>query len=361
MSETKIPRRELSFQRQAAFVIGLSLGSVILLGLLVQSFHFLLLAFAGVLGGVLLSALTSSITRRLSSIPRPVALALVLSSIAGATAGAGLLLGPALYEQSVQLSRELPPVIRSLSEQVSSSDIAQQILSPLPSTDELVSGTEMTKRAASAFASVGGVFGAGLFVLVSSVFFAAQPQSYTAPAIRLVPPAHRGLAENLLEKTGANLRNWMVARFISMLAVALLTGLGLWILGIPAWVSLALLAGVLSFIPNLGPILSALPGILLGLSISPATAAWAAGIYVAVQVIEGNLINPFLQQRAVSIPPAYLLAAQLLMGLTMGALGLMVATPFVVVAVVLVRGLYVERLEEVAQGPQAGLVLPSGS
>jgi predicted PurR-regulated permease PerM len=124
-----------------------------------------------------------------------------------------------------------------------------------------------------------------------------------------------------------------------------LTGLGLWIVGVPAWASLGLLAGVLSFIPNFGPILSALPGILLGLSQSPMTAVWAAVVYIGVQLIEGNVITPYAEQRAVSLPAGFLLTVQLMLGLLAGVLGMLVATPLCVVAVIAIRDLHVARLE----------------
>jgi predicted PurR-regulated permease PerM len=130
-----------------------------------------------------------------------------------------------------------------------------------------------------------------------------------------------------------------------MLTVGVLTGLGLWAVGIPAAASLGVLAGVLSFVPNLGPVLAALPGILLGLAEGPMTAVWAMAIYVGVQILEGNLITPMAERSAVSLPPGLIITAQLLLGLLAGPIGLLVATPLLAVVVLAVGELYVVPME----------------
>jgi len=347
------------FKRRVGLVIVLGVTTLVLMGLFTFAIQVVLLTFAGILGGIMLSALTSQLTDR-TPLPRWASLALVIVLLLGVTAGTMSLVGPALYEQSLHLSRELPSQARALTTQLESSRFAEEMLSQLPKPKEMLSGGgELAGQVATAFTSLAGVLVAGLFILVTSLFFAARPDKYIDPMVRLVPPVHRDKASHLLEVIGVNLRNWLVARFISMLAVGVLTGVGLWLIDIPAAASLGLLAGVLSFVPNLGPILSALPGVLLGLADSPMTALWAALLYIGVQIIEGNLITPFAEQQAVSIPPAYLLAVQLLMGLLTGVLGLLVATPVCVVVVLTVRELYVDRIENTPSRIEApGIAAP---
>jgi predicted PurR-regulated permease PerM len=135
-----------------------------------------------------------------------------------------------------------------------------------------------------------------------------------------------------------------VGRLLSMTVIGAGTGLGLWIANVPLAAPLGFLAGLASFVPNLGPIMSAVPGILVGLSINPQTALWALLVYVAVQILESWVITPFIEQRVVSLPPVLLLAFQMLMGLSAGVIGLFMATPLLVTIVVIVQSLYVRDM-----------------
>jgi len=129
---------------------------------------------------------------------------------------------------------------------------------------------------------------------------------------------------------------------VLMLSIAILTFVGLTLLGVPLALPLALLAGVLNFIPYVGPILSSVPAILVGISESPQMTAYVALLFLGVQSVEGYVLEPLIQQRAVYLPPALILFAQLLLGLLAGPIGVIVATPFAAAFVVAVRMLYVE-------------------
>jgi predicted PurR-regulated permease PerM len=118
---------------------------------------------------------------------------------------------------------------------------------------------------------------------------------------------------------------------------------------------LGLIAAVLSFIPSLGPIISVIPAIMLGLTISPMMGLWVALLYLGVQILEANLITPLIQRRAISLPPAFVLASELLMGLLLGGAGLAFATPLTAVILVLVNMLYIEDyLKEKGSLPSDG-------
>lgn len=128
-----------------------------------------------------------------------------------------------------------------------------------------------------------------------------------------------------------------------MLAVGVLTGLGLWALGVPAALGLAIIATLLDFVPLVGPIAAAVPAILLALTVDPRTGLLTTLLYLVVQQIEGNLLQPLVQQRAVELPPALLLFALIGAGLLFGVLGVLLAAPLTVVIFVLVKRLYVRE------------------
>jgi predicted PurR-regulated permease PerM len=127
-----------------------------------------------------------------------------------------------------------------------------------------------------------------------------------------------------------------------MAIIGIGSGVGLWVIGIPLPVTQGVLAGILNFVLNLGPLLSSVPPILFGLQQGGTTAFYVAGFYFVLQFVESYLVTPLINQRQVQLPPALTLSAQLLMGMTAGFLGLLLATPLCAVASVVTRELYVQ-------------------
>jgi predicted PurR-regulated permease PerM len=124
----------------------------------------------------------------------------------------------------------------------------------------------------------------------------------------------------------------------------ILTGISLSIL--PMWLALAIIAGILNFIPNFGPLIAMIPAVLVALMQSSATAAIVAGMYIVIQVVESNFITPMVQQKLISIPPALIIMAQLLISPLTGGWGLVLATPLMVIIMILVQELYVNERDK---------------
>jgi predicted PurR-regulated permease PerM len=187
---------------------------------------------------------------------------------------------------------------------------------------------------------------AGMLVMVAVVvmlFVAFDPGIYKRGALWLVPMRHEGTANELIDHLRIAMRWWMLGRLVSMVAVGVLTFVGMWAIGMPAPLALGAIAGLLSFVPNIGPIVAAIPGILLALGNGPWMAVWAVGIYVAAQFIESNAITPIVDRYAVAVPPALVLVSQLVFAMLAGVWGMIISTPFLVVVMVLVQTLYVNR------------------
>ena len=165
-------------------------------------------------------------------------------------------------------------------------------------------------------------------VLVVGVFLTYEPGVYRKGLLFFAKDKKR--TGRVIDTLQDRLYRWTIGRLASMAAIFVLTWAGLAILGAPLAFLLALIAGLLSFIPNFGPIFSALLAAAVGLSVSPAMALWILGVFVGVQLLESNLINPLIERQAVYLPPGLLLIVEAFMGLTFGILGLIVATPIVV-------------------------------
>jgi len=180
-----------------------------------------------------------------------------------------------------------------------------------------------------------------LLVLVGGIYLAAQPRLYRGGLVKLVPPGGRERVEQALDDSWRALRLWLLGRLVSMLFIGTLTGVGLWLLGIPGALALGIVAFILEFVPFIGPIIAAVPAILLALAFEPVKALWVAALYLGIQQLEGNVIEPLVQQRAVDLPPALLLFSIVAGAVVFGPAGVVFAAPLTVVLFVMVKRLYV--------------------
>ena len=155
-------------------------------------------------------------------------------------------------------------------------------------------------------------------ILFLGIFFTVSPKTYQKGIVRLAPKRGRGKAEDIFDKLGHSLRNWLKGRIFSMCVVFILTAIGPVIIGVPMWTALALIAGLLNFIPNFGPLIALIPAVLVALMQGADTAATIAGLYILVQVAESNFITPAVQHKLINIPPALIIIAQLLVGTLTG-------------------------------------------
>jgi len=210
--------------------------------------------------------------------------------------------------------------------------LAQSIRAPGGSSFSAFAGTVL---------SIGSGIADVIVVIVAGVFLATQPRFYLTGAVKLIPPGKRALALEAITESEGALRLWLRGQLIAMVVVGLLTGLGLWALGMPSALTLGILAGILEFIPFAGPILSMIPAILLALAVSPDQALWVLLLYFAVQQFEGYILTPLVQQYAVDLPGVVLLFALIAFGALFGTLGVILAAPLTVVSYVLVKRLYV--------------------
>lgn len=192
------------------------------------------------------------------------------------------------------------------------------------------------------FATTFGFFTNTALILFVGIFVAADPGLYQQGVIRLFPKEKRERVQNILNELGDTLWHWMLGRGIAMIITGAGTGISLWLLGVPLAFTLGSITAVLTFIPNIGAIISLALAVLVALSVSPMTAVWVVVIYLVLQLVESNIITPLVQQRQVSMPPALLLACQLLMAALTGFLGVMVATPLLAGAMVVVKRAYIE-------------------
>jgi predicted PurR-regulated permease PerM len=205
------------------------------------------------------------------------------------------------------------------------------------------SGLNLEAPATAAASSVLWILAAGAMVLFIGVYLSMTPELYLELFLGFFRGSVRRRTAELLDSIGSALRWWIAGQLISMAIVGGITMVGLLIVGAPMAVSLGALAMILTFVPYVGAIVSAVPAVLLAFTKSTHLALLVMLVYLAAHIIEGYIVTPLIQHRLVYLPPALILAMQFLMHLFAGSIGLALATPLMVVAMVLIKELYFKQ------------------
>lgn len=308
--------------------------------------------FFGTLVGIFLSFFAEHLQR--VGLPRVVAVLLVLTTALILAVGFMLGIWPVVRDQLGLVAQELPDALgritawfeeqyRGITERVGGAggEIEREVRD--------TAAQELSRVVAGAMPVLNSAVGAlagTLVVLMAGVYMAVDPKTYRRGFEHLLPPAVRERVGVALDRTSHTLRWWMIGTAINMVAVGVLTTVGLLVLDVPAALALGAIAGLFEFIPIIGPILASLPAIAVALAVSPTKALWVVLLYIVLQQIESNLITPLVMRGTVHLPPALTLLFQSFMALIFGFLGLLLAVPILAVLMVGVRALYVEPLEE---------------
>jgi predicted PurR-regulated permease PerM len=270
------------------------------------------------------------------------ALAAVVAVLVLLTVGLGWLLANRLAVQAMQLSQELPQSLQRIQDYLEASPWGRFLLDKAPQAAESFAQPSEFWRVTGVVSGVTTFLVAAVVILFVGIFGAAEPAVYKRGLLYLVPPWGRPRVAQALDEVALNLRGWLVGQACLMLLIGVTTAAGLWLLGIPMALVLGLLAGILELVPYLGAWLSAVPAALIALLLGPWYLVMTLALYLGLHILEGYVLVPLIQRRAVHLPPALTLVAQLLLGELLGVLGLLVAAPLTVSAVVFLKRLYVE-------------------
>ena len=213
-----------------------------------------------------------------------------------------------------------------------------------------------TSVIAAAAGLVTRTLGYAVIALFMAIYLSAQPERYRQLCLRLVPTAYRPVAEHLFGETGRVLQRWLVGQLVVMATIGLLTGTGLWLMGIEAAFALGLMGGLLCFIPFVGAVLAAVPATLVALTQGPIYAASVICMYAGAHFIEGNFITPMVQAEATWLPPVLALLSTVAFSVLFGPIGALLAAPLTLFLMVAVEVLYVQQgLGKVPEAETANL------
>jgi len=249
------------------------------------------------------------------------------------------LLGPQATTQFSELQQQLPQATEKFITWLQQSEIGRAIVK---SGRNAAADSKLVSNLGVAASVALGAASTTVLIFFLAVYFAADARLYRDGLLRLLPPLVRPRVRRALDDAGDALRRWLLAQSIAMVTVGLLAGLSLGVVGVPLALALGIVAGLLEFIPVVGPILSSVPGVLLAFAKGPEMAIYAALTYLGVHIIESNVIVPLAQRWTMRFPPVVGLLSILACGLLFGVMGVVFATPIGVVVMALVKHLYVE-------------------
>ena len=251
----------------------------------------------------------------------------------------GLLIGSRVATQIGQLTRTLPRAWMRVSAQLDATSAGRGVLHAL--SIQATAGRWLTRLSDLATVTFGALVDSGV-ILFTGLYFAVDPALYKRGVLQLAPRGARHSCEQALDAAATALAHWLKGVLISMLGIGVITGLGLWILGIPLALALGILSGVFEFVPYIGPIIAAVPALLVAFAVGPSHALEVLALYIAVHLFEGELLVPLIQRWAVALPPALGIVAVVVFGWLFGLPGIIFATPMTVVLMALIDTLYVQ-------------------
>lgn len=344
------------------------LGLGALLGLLVllwQIRQIVLLVFGAIVLAVALDTL-AQIPQRYGFRRGP-SIAITGLTVLVAALLVGLIVVPPLVDQLRRLLTDVVPDAILQAQQL----IENLILSlptdiELPTLRELANSlvpqaTELIRQARDFFSQSFTAFFATLinllFVIILTILLLVDPQAYNRAFVSVFPAFYRPRIRYILKRCELALRGWLVGIMLTSTLVMLLSGIGLWILGVPLILANAVLAGVFNFIPNIGPTLSVVAPMLVALTDAPWKSLAVLGWYILIQQLESSVLTPIVMSRQVSLLPALTLVAQVTSAFFFGVLGLFLAVPLAAIVQVWIQEVLIRDVLDPWQGSRTRVVL----
>lgn len=359
------------FARAAITVLAVWFG----LQLLWSVRSFAILVFLASLFGIAVARGVDHLERY--RIRRGIASALIVLGTLGAIGGVLALSAPTLLEQGRELQREFPAAVAKVQTWIDSrrgglvgslissaagttaaSDSTLPAATALPASSgradsataaAVASPTEAIKRRLSEWMGTASKYlfsfvsdtlaavAAFVLLIFLAMYIGAEPDVYRGWLLSVVPAASRAHTRIVFDGISTVLRKWLVTQLVAMMVIGTVSFVVLLLLDVKAAFALGFIAGLLEFIPTVGPVLSAVPAVLMGFVDSPEKALAVVAAYWGIQFLENNLLIPFLMRGEMDLPPAITLIAQTLMTLVFGFLGLMVAVPLTAAVLVPLR------------------------
>ncbi|WP_345955422.1 AI-2E family transporter [Mucilaginibacter sp. PAMB04168] len=333
--------RELTYIQKVWHTVAIVASLVVVILIARVAFNVLLMVLCGTLISVYFHGL-GDLIERYTHLSRRWAM---IISVAGSFALLAILLwfmGTKIQNQIAQLSTTLPATVNNVKAKIAEAPFGNKVL-------EYFSGNNSQKllsTAQSFFSTSFGVLANIYIILLLGIFFTASPSLYKDGIMALIPPDHKFMGRYIINRISLSLKGWLKGMMLSIVLVTIILTIGLSFIGIPVALVLALIAGMLRFIPNFGSLAAMIPGVLLAFTISSNTAIVVTLLYILTQTIVSNVVTPLIQKKMINLPPALTIISQIIMGTLSGALGIIMAVPLLAILFILVDELYVKKMKQ---------------
>jgi predicted PurR-regulated permease PerM len=304
-------------------------------------FDVILIIIGAVLVAVLFQLGAEPLIRYLKC-PRGIALSLSGLIIISIVVGAGYLFGSQIGAEFQDVIQRASAAQKSITANLQGSRVGKLVLSHFMGDN--LSVTDVLTRLFTVSTSF---IEAVIITILTGAYLAAQPALYRAGLVKLFPRQWHPRISETIDDIGNALRLWLLGQLFQMLIIGVLSTIAAWLIGLPSPLALGLIAGLLEFVPYLGPIIAAIPAILVAATKDLNAVIWTIAAYILIHQIEGNLLVPLIQRRMVLIPPAVILLGIVAISFVFGTVSIIFAAPIAVVIFVMVKKLYVrDRLGE---------------
>jgi predicted PurR-regulated permease PerM len=309
-----------------------------------------------ILLSIILSAPVNYLARK--GWPRTWGVIAVIAAIGGVFWLLGLALVPAVETQSREFAEAFPTLLDEalalanrlqsffgLGTQIglnpeSFSELGRKVLTG--STVSTAAGVGLTAATVVSLAAV---------VFISTIYLVIRPEPWINGFVSLFPAGWRQRTREVLQALYQTVQRWFLGQLAAMTFIAVFWAISLSLIGVPFALLIGIFSGLISFIPYLGALISIVIPVLLALISDPFSVVWVILAFVIIQQIEGNLLQPIIMSRAVDLHPALVVFAILVMGTLFGIVGVFLAVPLVAALQVLVRELWVQRMDQIGTDP----------
>jgi predicted PurR-regulated permease PerM len=302
----------------------------------------LMLLFLGVLISIPLRRLSEWLGQR-GGMGHGAALAIVVVALATLFGLIAWLVAERIVEQATVFTSQVQMAFETVRAKLESYAWFRTINSELPDFSEIMNGGGgMVSRITGVASSALGAVVSSVLVVIVAIYLASQPGFYSSGVKRLLPFKYRKRGDDVFNVIDEALGRWVIGRLALMVINGVLTAVALWAIGVPLAGTLGVVAGLLNFIPNFGPFIAAIPALLIAFVQSPMLALYTGIVYIIVQMIDGYVLTPLVDRKSVELPPVVTIAAQVLLGILSGFVGLLVASPLTATVMILIKMLYIE-------------------
>ncbi|HEV8082571.1 MAG TPA: AI-2E family transporter [Chitinophagaceae bacterium] len=337
--QNKAYEKNVSFQKKVWITAAVFSLFIIFILLFNALFSVLLLILAGVLIAVYFYGFAGILQR---SFHWPQKLSIILSVIINLILIAAIIwfVGAKIQQQSSQLADTLPATLQNAKEQISKSSIGRKLIEQLDSSGDTTKALSVIKRL---FSSSFGILSDLYIVILLGAFFTASPSLYKKGMVALLPSKAKEKGADIINKINNILKKWLKGQIFGIAFIGVLTAVGLLIIGMPLVLTLAIIAGLLNFIPNFGPLIALVPAVLISLTQGPETALIIICMYTFIQIIQSAVTQPLIQKKMINIPPALTIIGQVALGLLAGFWGVLLATPIIAILMIVIKELYIKK------------------